>query len=418
MAQSETRGDTTLAAPHLGVSRRLAGVRAILLAPGVREALTVWALSRALLLLLTYFGVILFNSSLHAAHPSFLHQLLPAWHNPLSHGGWDTQWYIDISQRGYAWRKAVGTTPAAFFPLYPLLIHTGVAVTRRSPLLVGLVISNLAFLAALIYLYRLSAWELNRAVAARTILYIAIFPTALFFFAGYTESLFLLLTVACFFHLRRGDWLIAGLFGALASATRVTGVLLVFPFAYEYAYSRNFSLRRLDWRALGALLIPSGLGAFMLYLWRVVGDPLAFTHDQAAWQKIFTLRLWAGTLESFRQILIVQPPASFFQAHNVINVGIGLLFLGWSVYAARRLPASYTLYLAAFWLVTLSSPAMAGGYPVPLISLSRYVLSLFPIFMYLGVLGRRRGFHDSYLVIATGMLALLTIQFLEGGWVV
>jgi hypothetical protein len=156
----------------------------------------------------------------------------------------------------------------------------------------------------------------------------------------------------------------------------------------------------------------------MLYLHHAVGDAIAFSHGQEAWQKIFTLRLWAGFLETARQILSVQPASSFYEAHNLINGGLGLAFLIASVLAARRLPASYTLYVAAFWIVTLASPAMAGGYPVPLISLSRYILSLFPVFMYLGMLGSRRSLHDGYLVLSCGMLSLFTVQFLTGGWVV
>lgn len=381
--------------------------------PDVRVPVTVFVLSRVLFLGLTYFGVILFGSVLHGPHPSFIHGLLPAWNR------WDTVWYTDIAQRGYNWKKSVGTGPAAFFPLFPLLIHVGMLVTHRSALSVAMAVSNVCFLAALVYLYRLAAWETDRDVAARTILYIAVFPTALFFFAGYTESLFLLLTVASFYHLRRRDWLLAGVFGALAAATRVTGALLAFPLVYDYARSKNFSLREmLSPGLLGVILVPCGLLAFMAYLQTTLGDALAFDHYQAAWQKVFTLRLWAGFLESFRQILIIQPPASFFQAHNIINVTLGGLFLIWTFFAARRLPAAYTIYLVAFWLLTLTSPALAGGYPVPLISLSRYVLSLFPIFIYLGILGRNRSFHDGYVVLATGMLAVLTLQFVNGGWVV
>lgn len=381
--------------------------------PDVRIPVAVFILSRALFLVLTYFGVILFGSVLHGPHPSFIHALLPAWNR------WDTVWYTDIAQQGYDWKKSVGTGPAAFFPLFPLLIHVGILVTHRSALSVAMAVSNLCFLGALCYLYRLAAWETDREVAARTILYVAVFPTALFFFAGYTESLFLLLTVASFYHLRRRDWLLAGVFGGLAAATRVTGILLVFPFVYDYARSKNFSAREMLSPGLaGVILVPCGLLAFMAYLQVTVGDALAFDHYQAAWQKIFTLRLWAGFLESFRQILIVQPQASFFQAHNIINVALGGAFLVWTFFAARRIPAAYTIYLVAFWLVTLTNPAMAGGYPVPLISLSRYVLSLFPIFMYLGMLGRDRAFHDGYLVLATGMLAVLTLQFVNGGWVV
>jgi hypothetical protein len=371
------------------------------------------------MLVLTYMGVILFSNALHdPQHPSYLHSLLPAWANAKSHG-WDTQWYTDIARRGYAWHKAAGTSPAAFFPLYPLLIRVGVVLSHRSYLGVALAISNLAFLGALQVLWRLARWEFDADVAWRTVLYIAVFPTALFFFAGYTESLFLLLTVASFYSMRRHYWLLAGCMGALASATRVTGILLMVPFVYEYARDANFSPRRMArFGALGLPLIPVGLLAFMLYLRRTVGDALAFAHYQAAWQKVFTWKLWEGAWQSLREILRVQPPASFFEVHNVINLVALILFLGSTILAARFLPASYVLYLTAFWLVTLTSPAIAGGYPVPLISMSRYVVTLFPVFMVWAVIGARRALHDSYLVLAPALLAVFTVQFLIGGWII
>jgi hypothetical protein len=106
------------------------------------------------------------------------------------------------------------------------------------------------------------------------------------------------------------------------------------------------------------------------------------------------------------------------EAHNVIEVTLGGLALVGSVLAARRLPAAYGLYLIAFWLVTLTSPAIQGGYPVPLVSLSRYVLSLFPFFIWLGIQTGSRAVEETYLVLSVGMLALLTVQFLNGGWVI
>src|SRR5579875_1329351 len=86
----------------------------------------------------------------------------------------------------------------------------------------------------------------------------------------------------------------------------------------------------------------------------------------------------------------------------------------WSRGGCRR----RTFYLAAFWLVTLARPAIAGGYPVPLVSPSRYVLVLFPVFMAGAQLGRDRFWNDSYLVLSTGLLAILTAQFVNGGWIV
>src|SRR5579859_5667046 len=289
-------------------------IDALVQARSLREPAAIWLLSRIVFLFLTYFGVILYSQVFTQPHPSMLHQLLPSWNR------WDTRWYIEIAQRGYAWqRPGVATSPTAFFPLFPLLVHAGVVATHRSYLVVALAVSNLAFLAAVIYLWKLTDWEVDGEVAWRTTLYTSVFPTALFFFAGYTESLYLFLTVGCFYHLRRRDFLLAGVFGALASATRVTGILLVLPLAYEYARDRNFSLRRLDWRMVSVLLVPLGLLAFMVYLGRSVNDPFAFSHHQAGWQKILTWRLWAGFVETARQIVRVQPSASFFEAQNILN---------------------------------------------------------------------------------------------------
>jgi Gpi18-like mannosyltransferase len=424
MVRAQLETDTVVAVdpvatPVRGAGWTISSIRDRLVSRAVLEPLGVWVITRFLMVVLTYTGVILFGSALHdPQHPSFLHALLPSWANARSHG-WDTQWYTDIAHHGYEWKKSVGTSPAAFFPLYPLLIRVGVILTHRSYLGVALAISNLCFLGALGYLWRLACWEFDPDAAGRTVLYLAVFPTALFFFAGYTESLFLLLTVASFYYFRRREWLLAGVLGALASATRVTGILLLVPFAYEYARYSNFSWRKLDARGIvGLLLVPAGLIAFMIYLRSTVGDAFAFGHYQAAWQKVFTLRLWAGTLESIRQILVVQPWASFFEVHNVINLAALVLFLGTTILAARRLPVAYTLYLGAFWLVTLTSPAIANGYPVPLISMSRYVVTLFPVFMVWGALGSRRAFHDTYLVLATPLLAVFTVQFLIGGWII
>jgi hypothetical protein len=95
-----------------------------------------------------------------------------------------------------------------------------------------------------------------------------------------------------------------------------------------------------------------------------------------------------------------------------------MLCFTWSIGIYETAAPPYALYLIGFWVLTLSTPAMANGYPVPLISLSRYVLSLFPVFMVMGILGRKNTWHDGYLVLSSGMLVLLTTQFITGGWVV
>ena len=143
-------------------------------------------------------------------------------------------------------------------------------------------------------------------VARNALFYLAFYPYALFFFAGYSESLFLLLCLAIFFFLQRGnslDWWFAGFFGFLAALTRAAGITLVVPFLVVWI--QRFWLHRRDqpaqssWQQkVNALipiaLIPGGTGVYMLYLGYAKGNPLAFSTQEASiWQRHLSLP-WEG----------------------------------------------------------------------------------------------------------------------------
>jgi len=120
-------------------------------------------------------------------------------------GGWqrfDTLWYLKIATRGYSPQD--GST--VYFPLYSLLIRAGGKILLGNYLLVALIISNLAHIGLLFYLYRLTTSLLEAETARRTVVYLAIFPTTFLFLAGYTESLFILFPLAAF---RYAHWLAA-----------------------------------------------------------------------------------------------------------------------------------------------------------------------------------------------------------------
>ena len=150
---------------------------------------------------------------------------------------WDGGVYANLAFRGYRYPPDV-----AFFPLWPLLEHfAGLLLGGHFPIsyyLGGLVLANLCFYFALVLLYCLLIKDFDRAIARRTMFYFAFSPYALFFFMGYSESLFVLLSIAVFLLLRRGnplDWWLAGFLGFLATLTRSTGLLLAIPFLVIYA---------------------------------------------------------------------------------------------------------------------------------------------------------------------------------------
>ncbi len=90
-------------------------------------------------------------------------------------------------------------------------------------LLAALLVSNVAFLGALLALFALTADAFGERVARRAIVVAALFPTAFFFLAPYTESLFLFLSILAFRAARHDRWGRVAVSGALAALTRSVG---------------------------------------------------------------------------------------------------------------------------------------------------------------------------------------------------
>ncbi|GHO73616.1 hypothetical protein KSD_13870 [Ktedonobacter sp. SOSP1-85] len=329
---------------------------------------------------------------------------------------WDTGHFIYLAQNGYteSWRTA-------FFPLQPMLIAALTPLTHDNPLIASMCISNIAFLVLLVVFYRLVKEDFDQERAERAILYLVVFPTAFFLAAGYTDALFLALALSCFYNMRRGHWWLAGLFGFFASLTRSAGVFLLVPFAYEYARQRQFALKRLLQPAVLSMgLVPLGTGLFAAYCYLRFGDPLAFSHAQAHWNRQLTFP-WMGLLDSALAVKRSSGFLSFQSLRNLIDLGCDLLILGLLILCLVgpwRLPRaylSYVLYGLVLWLffhlVTKTDERYA------LESMSRYVIELFPAFVLLATLGRNKYVNYLYLMGSGAVLFFLLTQFLTGHWV-
>ena len=315
-------------------------------------------------------------------------------------GRWDAQHYLQIATLGYHGKDV------AFFPLYPFLVHVLGGVIGDH-LIAGLLISNIAFLIALAYLYALVKLEFgDGAVAYRTIFYVAIFPTAIFFSAVYTESLFLMLTVASVFYARRGNFITAGVFGALASMTRVEGVLTALPLLYEvwraWRERRGTTLLR---GAIGLALVPAGLGAYMFYLYALQGDPMAFTRVQSDWNRHFAPP-WVSIANTLHAV--ASGPLNSGAANHVIELVFTLSFLALMIVAFRTLRPSYAWYFAASLLMPMCTAS--------LMSMPRFVLVVFPAFMLLGLWGRRPSVNSALVSFFLPVLGLFTVLFADWYW--
>jgi hypothetical protein len=389
----------------------------------IGAALPAFIITRLVFLLLTYLGGILFTVSNYAPDAMHWQEILYQWYR------WDAIRFGEIATNGYATQDS-----AAFFPLYPVLEQIVSKILRLDVMVAGMLISNLALFGALVVLFRLVEMEFDSQTARRSVLYLSVFPGALFFFAAYNESLFLCFVLLSFYSLRRAHWWLAGVFGLLATLTRSAGLLLIVAFLCEFLRQQWPLLRRQQDRkqlAIGAsgllalLLIPLGFGIFAFALSRSFHDPLAMVHAQQQWRTGLTAP-WTSLVESVR-VLRSTSAFTFTAAHIWLDLGtflfcLVLLLVG--LVGPLRLNQDkwpFAIYglLALWFAISFPLIAPAGGLPYdPLASMERFALEIFPVFIVLAWLGRRHGANLSYLLIALPLLAFLTLQFLTGHWTV
>ncbi|MFI5915441.1 mannosyltransferase family protein [Dactylosporangium sp. NPDC051541] len=332
---------------------------------------------------------------------------------------WDSPWFIAIAEHGY--QRTADDSPAAFFPLYPLLIRVATPLCLGKSWVAALLVANLALAAALILLYRLTDLELGQRAAGRAVFYLVAFPTGFFLGAAYNESLFIALAVGTVYCLRRQLWWSAGLLGGLAAATRSAGILLAFAFVIEYT-QRKMKLSEIS----ALMVIPAGLGGVMLTDWIAYGDPLAFSHTQAQHWGRHLAWPWQAPVDAMTK---AGPPFTEIWTHNVLELGtvIGLaaLLTPWlrrpslgNPWLRKPGTALYPLLGLALLMFAVSFPSRyTSDIPNPLYSASRIGLEAFPAFMALGALGERRWVDRAVTTIFLTTQGILAAHFLHRGWV-
>ena len=377
----------------------------------VRDILFLFIVTRLLFVLVTYFGYILLTAPKYSSTPVDTATFFSLWNH------WDAARYLSIARYGYQSKEVL-----AFFPLFPLL--TAIFAYPLTFLMgvwsytfIGMLISNVALLGALFVVYQLAVDGFGEESAKRSLLYLCIFPTALFFFAAYNESLFLLFTAAAFLALRRQRWWLAGLFGLLGALTRSTGIILVAPFLYElWLVRERFSIHYALQRIVPVLLIPLGTMLYAIYCWYVSGNPLEFANVQIDWARHLSWP-WQGFLQSAFELFWHQPFGSFFQVHILLDLTATIGFIVLLILGRRSLRMSYTLWVALMLLSFLISPST--GQRDPFISNQRFVLELFPGFILLGVLSMKHPrLHQVLMLLFPPLLAVLSLIFVMNLWMV
>lgn len=380
--------------PHLG--ERLTDAARALTQPAFMLAARMLLVTRLTVLLAGFFAVLVIGTP---QPPPLQISADPLRDLP---SRWDAEWYGDIAREGYRYDPDAAPNtqqPIAFFPLYPIAMRTLGAFTipdrtvamrfeeyleiRRVRLAWGgVVISLVAFLCALVVVYRWAEWRGGPEAAAATVVLLSAYPFAVFFSAPYTEAVFLLFIVGACHAFERGRLVTAGVAGLLAGLTRPNGAFL----SLVLALLALAPLRRREpgWarRAFMGLVVAAMPGIGMLiysaYIYQLTGDPFGWVDAQAAWGRRFD-----STVEHYAWILKVLSREGLLAYVRMLPVevlqSVAVLFslaMVWPVW--RRLGPAYAVLI----LVNLLPPLFRGG----MLSAGRLTAVLFPQFLALALL--------------------------------
>ena len=385
---------------------------------GQRQALDIYLWSRAAIWFAAIFAFFFFEPNRHPDAGRWdtarLHDLgyfTDIW------ARWDSDFFLRIAQNGY------DGASASFHPLYPALIAVLGRAFFGHYILAGLVISLVCCLGSFLLLHRLAEERLGLEGAERSVLYLAVFPMALFLQAVYSESLFLLLALAAFALAERNRFAAAGLVAGLAILTRASGLALLPALAILAWRYRERG------RALAGIALAVPVAAiYPLVLWQQLGDPLAFSDAQDRWHRHVS---WAGPLGGTWKGLVAgwRGLEQFVVGHgthvsganpmhaaaeNVQALLFLALFLALTVVAWRRFGAPYGLFAAVSLAIPLAYPSSRW----PLLSLPRFGLVVFPLFLALATVtaGRPR-LHNAVVACSALFLGVAVVQWALWQWV-
>ena len=232
---------------------------------------------------------------------------------------WDAGWYISLISDGYMdqpmGHERGDAANWAFFPLANILIYVFYLITNADIYTLGTVINSFVFLTGLFVSFKYILETRGSSYHAFIFIIMMTFGAYSFYFSAlYTESLYFLLLVCSFYFLNKRNYILTGIFGALLSGTRNLGVFFVFAVAAQYTADyiksgeksiKNYIMTALKnpKLILGVSLIPAGFFSYMFYLWKKVGDPMAFANIQRAWGRYIQnpFKIWFDGISSSYQ---------------------------------------------------------------------------------------------------------------------
>ncbi len=305
--------------------------------------------------------------------------------------GGDSTSYVEVARAGYH-----GEITRVYPPAFPMLLRAAAAFTGEF-WLTACVLNSVLMLVGLWALFRLSRLAgLDDAGARRAVALCCVFPMSYFLSLPFAEALLFCCSTLALMLAMEGRWWLAGLFGAVASATKVPGSLILIPLLILYWQRFGWRIRR---EIVPVLLSPAGMAGYLIYL-RLHG-----TMDFHASQQEFGHR-GVG--------LFFVPIVEYLRHPNV--------FSAWNFYPMHFL--AMVVMFAAGWILVRRRQAALGFYALAVIllplaatetlaSLTRYCVPCAALYVALAYLPERwyRIFFAGSVLLFAAFALLYALRF-------
>ena len=277
----------------------------------------------------------------------------------------------------------------SYFPLFPLLIKLFAFLFGFG--WAAFIVSNVLSILAVYLLYIIIKDDFGSIISKKSVFYFLLFPVAYFFTMMYTESLFFVLILLMFYYARRDRWVLVGLFGMLASLTRMFGIIMVLPMLYIYLNNRKF--KSVDHKVLWLGLIPLGLLLFYGYFYFTTGDFLiafkTFAQPEYAFKPLIP---GLSFIYAFIDMLKVNNPEVLF--YISFNLALGLFFTFASFYS-YKIKKEYLYFMIPYLFLSIGHTTLNANV--------RYYMLMFPAYVLLAKIKNKN---------ANRLIFLISIFFL------
>ena len=302
----------------------------------------------------------------------------------------DTAHYIQVALNGYSRESFV------FFPLWPLILK----LFHADPLISKVISCILTLIFLVLFAKLIRLWNFKIALPEILLIYIA-FPFSIMLLMPMSEPLYLVLATGGILAAERKRYFTSAMLIALATATRMIGVVLVVYFLLKLISDGKAVLKKY-WLAI--LISPLGIVIYSLYLQIVYGDFSLFYKQETQWNRSLGLqslqKLFQESTDIIMQIVGSYKPVPI----NLLHFGSVFLFLVLALYAYKKLNIAAWIYC----ILSITIPLLSGTF----LGVPRYLLAAFPLFIPFGMfLRNHKILYFSYIALSFMFQSYLLIRF-------